>query len=134
MNQLATDFLKARFYSGQITGEELMRRVEAEVRREMAAETEQLRGERDETAKELAHARERWKWWQKNAEDIAKERAVAWAALRAVEPFFREDMPDGPDGDRGCATPEYRAAYRLVLAGIKDRDALLKALNPIPAV
>lgn len=57
MNQLATDFLKAKFYSGQITGDELMRRVEAEVRREIAAEVEQLRGERDETAKELSEAK-----------------------------------------------------------------------------
>lgn len=57
MNQLATDFLKAKFYSGQITGEELMIRVEKEVRREIAAETEQLRGERDETAKELSEAK-----------------------------------------------------------------------------
>ncbi len=57
MNQLATDFLKGRFYSGQITGEDLMRRVEAEVRREVATEIEQIRGERDETAKELASAR-----------------------------------------------------------------------------
>lgn len=53
MNQQATNFLKSKFYSGQITGEELMRRVEAEVRREIASEMEQLRGERDETAEAL---------------------------------------------------------------------------------
>lgn len=57
MNQIATDYLKSRFYSGQITGEELMRRVEAEVRRDIASEMEQLRGERDETATELLEAR-----------------------------------------------------------------------------
>jgi hypothetical protein len=57
MNELATHYLKARFYGGQITGEELMIRVEKEVRREIAAEMEQLRGERDETAKELREAK-----------------------------------------------------------------------------
>lgn len=130
MNQLATDYLKARFYSGQITGEELMRRVEAEVRRDIASEIEQLRGERDETAKELAHARERKDWWQKNAEAVAKERADAWTALVAVEPFMREDMPDGPDGQQFCATPEYRNAYRLVLGALKDRQDLLALATP----
>lgn len=54
MNQLATDYLIGRFHSHQMTADELMRRVEAEVRREVAAEIEQLRGERDETARELA--------------------------------------------------------------------------------
>lgn len=57
MNERATHYLKARFYGGQMTGEELMRRVEAEVRRDIAAEMEQLRGERDETAKELSEAK-----------------------------------------------------------------------------
>lgn len=57
MNQKATDFLKSKFYAGQITGDELMRRVEAEVRREIASEIEQLQGERDETAKELSEAK-----------------------------------------------------------------------------
>ncbi len=51
---------------------------------------------------------------------LAKERADTWTALRAIEPFFREDMPDGPDGERGCATPEYRAAYRLLLASLRE--------------
>lgn len=75
---------------------------------------------------------ERRTWWQNNAEAIAKERADAWTALRAVEPFFREDMPDGPDGERGCATPQYRAAYRLVLAALKDRETLLENLKAAP--
>lgn len=72
---------------------------------------------------------ERRTWWQNNAEAIAKERADAWTALLAVVPFFREDMPDGPDGERGCATPEYRSAYRLVLAALKDREQLLENLK-----
>lgn len=57
MNELATNYLKGRFYAGKITGEELMMRVEAEVRREVAAEIEQIRAERDEMAKELVKAR-----------------------------------------------------------------------------
>lgn len=87
--------------------------------------------EASDECRDLDHARERWKWWQKNAEAIAKERADAWAALVAVEPFFREDMPDGPDGERGCATPEFRNAFRLVLAALADREALLKTVTPI---
>lgn len=66
-------------------------------------------------------------------EAIAKERADAWTALRAVEPFFREDMPDGPDGQRGCATPEYRNAYRLVLAALKDCETLVENLKAATA-
>jgi hypothetical protein len=72
---------------------------------------------------------ERKDWWLRNAEAIAKERADAWAALLAVVPFFQEDMPDGPDGERGCATPEYRNAFRLVLAALKDRELLLENLK-----
>lgn len=69
MNQQATDFLKSKFYSGQITGDELMRRVEAEVRREVAAEIEQLRGERGETAKELQVMRDTCAGWKKCDEE-----------------------------------------------------------------
>lgn len=78
MSPLATDFLKSKFYSGQITGEELMRRVEAEVRREIASEMEQLRGERDETAAELAAVRT-----ENAALRDEVERLVALASLSA---------------------------------------------------
>jgi hypothetical protein len=78
MNQLATDFLKASFYSGQITGDELMRRVEAEVRREVAAEIEQIRGERDETAKELSEVK-----------DLVSERESRLAHIKLLlEPIY----------------------------------------------
>lgn len=71
MNERAAAFLKAKFYSGQITGEELMRRVEAEVRRDIAAEVEQLRGERDETAADLAAARDELAKWRTAMQSIA---------------------------------------------------------------
>lgn len=84
----------------------------------------------EELQNRIAYHCERMEWWKKNATDIAKERADAWTALLAVEPFMREDMPDGPDGERGCATPEYRNAFRLVLAALKDRKDLLALLTP----
>lgn len=85
MNQQATDFLKAKFYCGQITGEELMRRVEAEVRRDIAAEMEQLRGERDETAKELSlmrtlHASEKQAKIERGEMLIEEQRRLDWMA------------------------------------------------------
>lgn len=79
---------------------------------------------------ENALLRERKDWWVKNAADIAKERAAAWNALVAIEPLFREDMPEGPDGQLGCATPEYQDAYRLLLLALRDRDALRQLLQP----
>ncbi len=96
MNQLATDYLKGRFYSGQITGEELMARVEAEVRRDVASEIEQIRGERDETAKELAllrtlHASEKQAKIERGEMLVEAQEALDW-----LEKHSYRDTPANP--------------------------------------